>query len=107
MCILQDGLGDTIRVSLTEAPEQEIDPCTKLANLGMKISAEQKGVVSQQVCMYLNHLSEKLDAMKFFGSSQSFIFYALNPHFEAQVFFIYAKWVVDYFHFNRNVKMPF
>lgn len=42
--LLQDGLGDTIRVSLTEAPEEEIDPCTKLANLGMKISAEQKGV---------------------------------------------------------------
>uniref|UniRef100_A0A7I4BKD6 4-hydroxy-3-methylbut-2-en-1-yl diphosphate synthase (ferredoxin), chloroplastic n=1 Tax=Physcomitrium patens TaxID=3218 RepID=A0A7I4BKD6_PHYPA len=41
--LLQDGLGDTIRVSLTEAPEEEIDPCTKLANLGMKISAEQKG----------------------------------------------------------------
>lgn len=42
--LLQDGLGDTIRVSLTEAPEEEIDPCTKLANLGMKISAGQKGV---------------------------------------------------------------
>ncbi|KAG0564073.1 hypothetical protein KC19_8G080700 [Ceratodon purpureus] len=42
--LLQDGLGDTIRVSLTEAPEEEIDPCTKLANLGMKISAEQKGM---------------------------------------------------------------
>lgn len=44
---LQDGLGDTIRVSLTEAPEEEIDPCTKLANLGMQISAEQKGVVNR------------------------------------------------------------
>lgn len=43
----QDGLGDTIRVSLTEAPEKEIDPCRKLANLGMKIAAEQKGVVSK------------------------------------------------------------
>jgi len=68
--ILQDGLGDTIRVSLTEAPEQEIDPCTKLANLGMKISAEQKGVVSLHH-MYLNHMSEKLDAMKFSGSFQT------------------------------------
>ncbi|KAG0556909.1 hypothetical protein KC19_11G088200 [Ceratodon purpureus] len=46
--LLQDGLGDTIRVSLTEAPEEEIDPCTKLANLGMKISAEQKGVAEFQ-----------------------------------------------------------
>jgi 4-hydroxy-3-methylbut-2-en-1-yl diphosphate synthase IspG/GcpE len=43
---LQDGLGDTIRVSLTEEPEQEINPCMKLANLGMKITTEQKGVVS-------------------------------------------------------------
>ncbi|XP_009798159.2 4-hydroxy-3-methylbut-2-en-1-yl diphosphate synthase (ferredoxin), chloroplastic-like [Nicotiana tabacum] len=32
--LLQDGLGDTIRVSLTEPPEEEIDPCRRLANLG-------------------------------------------------------------------------
>ncbi|KAL2622246.1 hypothetical protein R1flu_002451 [Riccia fluitans] len=42
--LLQDGLGDTIRVSLTEAPEYEIDPCTRLANLGMKSAAQQRGV---------------------------------------------------------------
>ncbi|KAJ7526617.1 hypothetical protein O6H91_16G014800 [Diphasiastrum complanatum] len=42
--LLQDGLGDTIRVSLTEPPELEIDPCTKLANLGMRASAQQRGV---------------------------------------------------------------
>ncbi|WCJ41030.1 4-hydroxy-3-methylbut-2-en-1-yl diphosphate synthase (flavodoxin) [Euphorbia peplus] len=42
--LLQDGLGDTIRVSLTEAPEKEIDPCRRLANLGMKASAVQQGV---------------------------------------------------------------
>jgi 4-hydroxy-3-methylbut-2-en-1-yl diphosphate synthase IspG/GcpE len=33
--LLLDGLGDTIRVSLTEDPELEIEPCTRLANLGM------------------------------------------------------------------------
>lgn len=49
---VQDGLGDTIRVSLTEAPEEEIEPCTKLASLGMKISREQKGVVSIDPCHY-------------------------------------------------------
>jgi len=38
-------LGDTIRVSLTEPPEEEIDPCRKLANLGMRASQLQKGVV--------------------------------------------------------------
>lgn len=43
--LLQDGLGDTIRVSLTEPPEEEIDPCRKLANLGMLAANLQKGVV--------------------------------------------------------------
>ncbi|CAI0397784.1 unnamed protein product [Linum tenue] len=42
--LLQDGLGDTIRVSLTEAPEKEIDPCKRLANLGMKAAEIQQGV---------------------------------------------------------------
>ncbi|KAL6199935.1 hypothetical protein ACLB2K_029717 [Fragaria x ananassa] len=42
--LLQDGLGDTIRVSLTEAPEEEIDPCKRLANLGMRAADLQQGV---------------------------------------------------------------
>nr|CAD1830935.1 unnamed protein product [Ananas comosus var. bracteatus] len=42
--LLQDGLGDTIRVSLTEPPEEEIDPCRRLANLGMQATSLQKGV---------------------------------------------------------------
>ncbi|KAF2284660.1 hypothetical protein GH714_028876 [Hevea brasiliensis] len=42
--LLQDGLGDTIRVSLTEPPEKEIDPCRRLANLGMRASTVQQGV---------------------------------------------------------------
>ncbi|KAJ8543927.1 hypothetical protein K7X08_025545 [Anisodus acutangulus] len=42
--LLQDGLGDTIRVSLTEAPEEEIDPCRRLANLGKRAAALQQGV---------------------------------------------------------------
>ncbi|RZR89857.1 hypothetical protein BHM03_00017658 [Ensete ventricosum] len=41
--LLQDGLGDTIRVSLTEPPEEEIDPCRRLANLGMQAVNLQKG----------------------------------------------------------------
>mmetsp|Transcript_54988 Transcript_54988/g.174866 ORF Transcript_54988/g.174866 Transcript_54988/m.174866 type:complete len:505 (-) Transcript_54988:77-1591(-) len=32
--LLMDGLGDTIRVSLTEAPELEMKPCSQLAGLG-------------------------------------------------------------------------
>ncbi|KAG5566727.1 hypothetical protein RHGRI_002318 [Rhododendron griersonianum] len=43
--LLQDGLGDTIRVSLTEPPEEEIDPCRRLANLGMRATELQRGVV--------------------------------------------------------------
>lgn len=43
--VMQDGLGDTIRVSLTEPPEEEIDPCRRLANLGMKAADLQQGVV--------------------------------------------------------------
>lgn len=42
--LLLDGLGDTIRVSLTEPPEEEIDPCRRLANLGMRASQLQQGV---------------------------------------------------------------
>jgi len=42
--LLQDGLGDTIRVSLTEPPEEEINPCRRLANLGMQASKLGKGV---------------------------------------------------------------
>lgn len=42
---LQDGIGDTIRVSLTEPPEEEIDPCRRLANLGMRAAELQQGVV--------------------------------------------------------------
>jgi (E)-4-hydroxy-3-methylbut-2-enyl-diphosphate synthase len=55
--LLQDGLGDTIRVSLTEEPEHEIDPCTKLANLGMKITKEQKGVVSPSLALDIFQLN--------------------------------------------------
>ncbi|CDP07116.1 unnamed protein product [Coffea canephora] len=42
--LLQDGLGDTIRVSLTEPPEEEIDPCRRLANLGTRAAKLQQGV---------------------------------------------------------------
>jgi len=45
LAVLQDGLGDTIRVSLTEPPEEEIDPCRRLANLGTQAANLQIGVV--------------------------------------------------------------
>lgn len=42
--LLMDGLGDTIRVSLTEDPEYEIDPCRRLAQLGTAAASEGWGV---------------------------------------------------------------
>ncbi|KAJ6927873.1 hypothetical protein NC651_011785 [Populus alba x Populus x berolinensis] len=44
---VQDGLGDTIRVSLTEPPEEEIDPSRRLANLGMRAAEIQRGVAPE------------------------------------------------------------
>jgi len=41
--LLADGLGDTIRVSLTEDPEFELEPCRTLAQLGDEaVSAEAR-----------------------------------------------------------------
>ena len=42
--LLMDGLGDTIRVSLTEDPEYEIDPCSRMANMGAKADSEGWGI---------------------------------------------------------------
>lgn len=42
--LLLDGLGDTIRVSLTEDPELELDPCRRLANLGTAAAEGAWGV---------------------------------------------------------------
>mmetsp|Transcript_26439 Transcript_26439/g.36368 ORF Transcript_26439/g.36368 Transcript_26439/m.36368 type:complete len:629 (-) Transcript_26439:305-2191(-) len=49
--LLADGLGDTIRVSLTEDPEYEFEPCNSLAGIGKKVlqpeeTAKQKAVAS-------------------------------------------------------------
>jgi (E)-4-hydroxy-3-methylbut-2-enyl-diphosphate synthase len=42
--LLMDGLGDTIRVSLTEDPELEMDPCRRLAKLGADAATGNVGV---------------------------------------------------------------
>ena len=42
--LLADGLGDTIRVSLTEDPEFEIEPCSRLAALGAAADKQGWGV---------------------------------------------------------------
>jgi (E)-4-hydroxy-3-methylbut-2-enyl-diphosphate synthase len=45
--LLSDGLGDTIRVSLTEDPEYEYAPCNRLAEIGtevLKSTAKQEAV---------------------------------------------------------------
>ena len=42
--LLLDGLGDTIRVSLTEASHLEMEPCTRLRDVGHKAAQEKWGV---------------------------------------------------------------
>jgi len=42
--LLMDGLGDTIRVSLTEDPHYEIQPCRILANIGTEAVTQRFGV---------------------------------------------------------------
>ena len=42
--LMMDGLGDTIRVSLTEDPEYEIDPCRRLAQTGEQAWGSGLGV---------------------------------------------------------------
>ena len=42
--LLLDGLGDTIRVSLTEASHLEMEPCTRLRDVGHKAAEEKWGV---------------------------------------------------------------
>lgn len=39
-----DGIGDTIRVSLTEDPEFEMDPCSRLAEFGTEAATAAWGV---------------------------------------------------------------
>lgn len=41
--LLLDGLGDTIRVSLTEDPEFEMEPCSRLALLGAEAAESEIG----------------------------------------------------------------
>jgi len=46
--LLADGLGDTIRVSLTEDPEREFAPCNRLAEIGTARHADDDEVVTQK-----------------------------------------------------------
>ncbi|CAM9221239.1 unnamed protein product, partial [Ectocarpus sp. 6 AP-2014] len=41
--LLMDGLGDTIRVSLTEDPEFELSPCAELAEIGKRATSDTAG----------------------------------------------------------------
>ena len=46
--LLADGLGDTIRVSLTEDPEKEYQPCNRLAEIGQSKHEDDACVASQK-----------------------------------------------------------
>ena len=43
--VFKDGLVDAIPVSLTDQPEEEIDPWGRLANLGIQAANLQVGLV--------------------------------------------------------------
>ncbi|XP_073144258.1 4-hydroxy-3-methylbut-2-en-1-yl diphosphate synthase (ferredoxin), chloroplastic-like isoform X8 [Henckelia pumila] len=58
--LLMDGLNDTIRVSLTE---EEIDPCRRLANLGMEAAKLQKGVAPEVLYTNLAAKTHPWDAI--------------------------------------------
>lgn len=47
--LLADGLGDTIRVSLTEDPEKEYAPCNRLAQIGTARQSEENVVTQRAV----------------------------------------------------------
>jgi (E)-4-hydroxy-3-methylbut-2-enyl-diphosphate synthase len=47
--LLADGLGDTIRVSLTEDPEFELEPCRTLAQLGDEAVSDENRQKAQNV----------------------------------------------------------
>ena len=40
--LLADGLGDTVRVSLTEDPEFELKPCSALIKIGEEYTGQNK-----------------------------------------------------------------
>ena len=50
--LLADGLGDTIRVSLTEDPEREFAPCNRLAEIGSSRMESEQQSEQQAVASY-------------------------------------------------------
>ena len=46
--LLADGLGDTVRVSLTEDPEFEYEPCNRLSEIAQSKVASENPVAAQQ-----------------------------------------------------------
>jgi len=52
--LLADGLGDTIRVSLTEDPEREYAPCARLAEIGLARTSEADLATQRAVPKYVD-----------------------------------------------------
>ena len=52
--LLSDGLGDTIRVSLTEDPEREYAPCNRLAELGDGLRSDDSLTKQKSVPEYVD-----------------------------------------------------
>ncbi|KAE8732986.1 4-hydroxy-3-methylbut-2-en-1-yl diphosphate synthase (ferredoxin) [Hibiscus syriacus] len=78
-------LSDTIRVSLTEPPEEEIDPCGRTANLGTKAAELQQGVGEEVDYRGILHrdgsvlMSVSLDQLKDLATVDSIILRELPP----------------------------
>merc|ERR1712176_471143 len=53
--LLVDGLGDTVRVSLTEDPDKEYEPCNQLCEMAEKLSSRAALERQDAVSKYTDH----------------------------------------------------
>lgn len=67
--LLMDGIGDTIRVSLTEDPIQEIDPCRQLASLASRREGIGVEAFSEQYRNWMELSPRTIDPPSFFQNS--------------------------------------
>lgn len=81
--LLMDGLGDTIRVSLTEDPEYEIEPCRRLADLGNK--ADSEVCVAALVCSQLFSFIHASSSVFFFFFQCATFCILLTVHFKIHI----------------------
>ncbi|KAL3799337.1 hypothetical protein ACHAWO_008448 [Cyclotella atomus] len=121
--LLADGLGDTVRVSLTEDPEFEYEPCNRLSEMAesrlaatnpdaaARQSAVKKYVDTRDITTYARRVGslptkkegEKVDVEQFMNPNGS-VFSAINPKMlsEGNAPYLYKE-----LGFKTAVGMPF